>query len=275
MHVSPSTLSRQIQRLEEQLGHGLFVRDNRTVKLTDAGEQLKQFAQQTLLQYQQLQHGLNQNSPSLTGELCLFCSVTAAYSHLPQIIDQFRAQNPLVEIKLTTGDAADAVDKVATNDADLGIAGKPEKLPNNVRFKKIGEIPLVLIAPALACAVRSMVTDNPQPDWSQVPFILPEHGPSRQRIERWFRRHQIHNPLIYATVSGHEAIVSMVALGCGIALIPSVVVENSPEPVRSRISQLENISLVEPFELGVCVLSKRLSEPLIRAFWQLLPERSI
>ncbi|MFO6425692.1 LysR family transcriptional regulator [Escherichia coli] len=47
-------LSRQIQRLEEDLGQPLFVRDNRTVTLTEAGEELRVFAQQTLLQYQQL-----------------------------------------------------------------------------------------------------------------------------------------------------------------------------------------------------------------------------
>ncbi|WP_037389179.1 HTH-type transcriptional activator IlvY [Serratia symbiotica] len=193
MHVSPSTLSRQIQRLEAILGQPLFLRDNRTVKLTDAGEQLKQFAQQTLLQYQQLKHALGQHGSSLSGELRLFCSVTAAYSHLPPILDHFRAQHPLVEIKLTTGDAADAVDKVQSSEADLGIVG------------------------------------------------------------------------------GHEAIVSMVALGCGIALIPSVVVDNSPEPVRQRISPLENVSMVAPFELGVCVQKKRLSDPLINAFWRLLP----
>ncbi|MBD2795019.1 HTH-type transcriptional activator IlvY [Xenorhabdus sp. 18] len=269
MHVSPSTLSRQIQRLEELLGHPLFLRDNRTVKLTPAGEQLRQFAQQTLLQYKQLQHSLNHQSPSLTGELRLFCSVTAAYSHLPQVLDKFRAEHPLVEIKLTTGDAADAVDRVQSDAADLGIAGKPEKLPENVSFTQIGEIPLVLIAPSLPCTVRNLATQA-QPDWSRIPFILPEHGPSRKRIELWFRRHKILHPVIYATVSGHEAIVSMVALGCGIALIPAVVVENSPEPVRNRISLLDNISLVEPFELGVCALSKRLNEPLIKAFWALL-----
>ncbi|MBE8597327.1 HTH-type transcriptional activator IlvY [Xenorhabdus sp. BG5] len=269
MHVSPSTLSRQIQRLEELLGHPLFLRDNRTVKLTTAGEQLKQFAQQTLLQYKQLQHSLNHQSPSLTGELRLFCSVTAAYSHLPQVLDKFRAEHPLVEIKLTTGDAADAVDKVQSDAVDLGIAGKPEKLPDNVGFTKIGEVPLVLIAPSLPCVVRNLAIQE-HPDWNSIPFILPEHGPSRKRIELWFRRHNILHPVIYATVSGHEAIVSMVALGCGIALIPTVVVENSPEPVRSRISQLENIALVEPFELGVCALSKRLNEPVIKAFWELL-----
>ncbi|MDE9517657.1 HTH-type transcriptional activator IlvY [Xenorhabdus bovienii] len=269
MHVSPSTLSRQIQRFEELLGHPLFLRDNRTVKLTFAGEQLKQFAQQTLLQYQQLRHSLNHQSPSLSGELRLFCSVTAAYSHLPQVLDKFRAEHPLVEIKLTTGDAADAVDRIQSDQADLGIAGKPEKLPNNVSFTKIGEIPLVLIAPSLPCAVRTLATQE-QPDWNAIPFILPEHGPSRTRIELWFRRNRIPNPLIYATVSGHEAIVSMVVLGCGIALIPAVVVENSPEPVRNRVSLLENIALVEPFELGVCTLSKRLQEPLVKAFWGML-----
>ncbi|MFV8799502.1 HTH-type transcriptional activator IlvY [Yersinia sp. LJYL362] len=269
MHVSPSTLSRQIQRLEETIGQPLFLRDNRTVQLTDAGTQLKSFAQQTLLQYQQLRHALGQHGPSLSGELRLFCSVTAAYSHLPPILDRFRARHPLVEIKLTTGDAADAVDKVQSNEADLGIAGRPEVLPTSVAFTQIGEIPLVLIAPALPCAVRSQVSVD-QPDWATIPFILPEHGPSRKRIDLWFRRQRITNPLIYATVSGHEAIVSMVALGCGVALIPSVVVDNSPEPVRNRISLLDDISLVEPFELGVCVQKKRLNEPLIEAFWALL-----
>ncbi|MDI4740425.1 LysR substrate-binding domain-containing protein, partial [Salmonella enterica subsp. enterica serovar Kentucky] len=40
-----------------------------------------------------------------------------------------RAEHPSVEIKLTTGDAADAMDKVVTGEADLAIAGKPETLP--------------------------------------------------------------------------------------------------------------------------------------------------
>lgn len=269
MHVSPSTLSRQIQRLEEDLGQALFLRDNRTVTLTDAGERLRQFAQQTLLQYQQMCHALGQNGPSLSGEMKLFCSVTAAYSHLPPILDRFRAEHPLVEIKLTTGDAADAVEKVQSNEVDIAIAGRPETLPASIGFMPLGLIPLVLIAPALPCPVRNQAT-QPEPDWSQIPFILPDQGPARRRIDLWFRYRRIANPQIYATVSGHEAIVSMVALGCGIALLPDVVLENSPEPVRNRILELENVEMVAPFELGVCVQKKRLTEPLIDAFWNLL-----
>ncbi|VFS46311.1 DNA-binding transcriptional regulator IlvY [Budvicia aquatica] len=84
----------------------------------------------------------------------------------------------------------------------------------------------MLITPALPCPVRTQMMEN-KPDWANIPFILPEHGPTRRRIDQWFRRYHISNPQIYATVAGHEAIVSMVALGCGIALIPSVVLDNS------------------------------------------------
>ena len=270
MHVSPSTLSRQIQRLEEDLGQPLFLRDNRTVTLTEAGEQLKQFAQHTLLQYQQMRHTIGQEGPSLTGELHLFCSVTAAYSHLPPILDRFRAEHPNVEIKLTTGDAADAVEKVDSDEADLAIAGKPETLPPGVAFSILDNLSVALIAPALPCPVRAQV-NQPNPDWAKVPFILPDQGPVRRRIELWFRRQKISNPFIYATVAGHEAMVSMVALGCGVALIPEIVLENSPEPVRNRVQVLERNDETTPFELGVCVQKKRLNEPLVHAFWKLLP----
>lgn len=201
MHVSPSTLSRQIQRLEEDLGQPLFVRDNRTVTLTEAGEELRTFAQQTLLQYQQLRHTLDQQGPSLSGELHIFCSVTAAYSHLPPILDRFRAEHPSVEIKLTTGDAADAMEKVVTGEADLAIAGKPETLPGAVAFSMLENLAVVLIAPALPCPVRNQVSVE-KPDWSTVPFIMADQGPVRRRIELWFRRHKISNPQIYATVGG-------------------------------------------------------------------------
>lgn len=185
MHVSPSTLSRQIQRLEDDLGQPLFVRDNRTVTLTEAGEELRVFAQQTLLQYQQLRHTIDQQGPSLSGELHIFCSVTAAYSHLPPILDRFRAEHPSVEIKLTTGDAADAMEKVVTGEADLAIAGKPETLPGAVAFSMLENLAVVLIAPALPCPVRNQVSAE-KPDWSTVPFIMADQGPVRRRIELWF-----------------------------------------------------------------------------------------
>ncbi|XNM72079.1 HTH-type transcriptional activator IlvY [Escherichia coli] len=269
MHVSPSTLSRQIQRLEEDLGQPLFVRDNRTVTLTEAGEELRVFAQQTLLQYQQLRHTIEQQGPSLSRERRLFCSVTAAYSHLPPILDRFRAEHrrwrsnsPLVMRQMQW--------KKWSRESRMAIAGKPETLPGAVAFSMLENLAVVLIAPALPCPVRNQVSVE-KPDWSTVPFIMADQGPVRRRIELWFRRNKISNPMIYATVGGHEAMVSMVALGCGVALLPEVVLENSPEPVRNRVMILDRSDEKTPFELGVCAQKKRLHEPLIEAFWRILP----
>lgn len=268
MHMTPSTLSRQIQRLEEYIGQPLFIRDNRSVVITEAGQQLKLFAKQVLADYQQLQQNLTQSNQQLTGELSLFCSVTAAYSHLPDVLDKFRVLYPQVEIKLITGDAADAVSKIQSTEADLAIAGRPKQLPSSIEFCKLGEIEMVLLIPRLKSTFSDKLHQK-IPDWYNIPFILPDHGPSRHRIDQWFKQNKIQSPKIYATVAGHEAIVSMVALGCGVALLPKVVMENSPERIRERIIEWPSSS-IEPFDIGVCVQKRRLSEKIIASFWQLI-----
>ena len=95
-------------------------------------------------------------------------------------------------------------------------------------------------------------------------------GPVRKRIDRWFKELKIREPKIYATVAGHEAIVPMVALGFGVALLPDVVIKHSP--MNNQVSYLKLADPISPFELGICVQEKRLQEPIIKAFWELLPK---
>ena len=146
-HMSPSTLSRQIQRLEDELGKTLFIRDNRQVKLTEHGENFLQFAKTEWQNWQQFKQQLKDESDELCGEIKLFCSVTASYSHLPQVLKEFRQRYAKVEIQLTTGDPALALELIQTQQVDLAIAGKPNNLPSSVAFHKIDDISLSLIAP--------------------------------------------------------------------------------------------------------------------------------
>ncbi len=262
-HVSTSTLSRIIQRLEQEVGCSVLHRDNRTVVLTEAGRQLQTYAEQQLQQWQLLQMSLKQKQAQLTGKLHLFCSVTAAYSHLPPLLDRFRQQHPLVEIVLTTGDAADAFEQVQQQSVDFAIAVKPENLSRMFYFQSLAKIPLSVIAPTMICQVQQQVK-NKVLSWSDIPMILPEHGVARKRFDYWYRRRQQGKPNIYATVSGHEALVSMVALGCGVGIAPKVVVENSP--VKDRVQYLSNVGEIEPFELGICCLNQHREQSLYQAF---------
>lgn len=262
-HISPSTLSRAIQRLENEVGAELLHRDNRTVVLTDVGKKFKNYAEQQLEQWHNFKLSLDETQAELTGKLHVYCSVTAAYSHLPPLLERFRVLHPLVEIMLTTGDAADALEQVQNKSVDFAIAAAPEHLPRSVYFHHLDTIALSVIAPTMSCKVQQQLSQKVL-SWSEIPIILPEHGAARKRFELWYRKKQQGKPNIYATVSGHEALVSMVALGCGVGIVPQVVVDNSP--VKDRVSNLENIGDIEPFELGVCCLNQSKAQPLIKAF---------
>ena len=261
-HISPSTLSRTIQRQEELLGTSLLHRDNRTVALTDAGKKFKSYADQQLEQWQLLKLTLDQEQVELKGKLHIYCSVTAAYSHLPPLLDRFRQRHPSVEIMLLTGDASDALEQVQQQAVDFAIAARPDKLASRFYFHHLAQVPLAVIAPTISCSVQQQL-QQPVLDWRKIPIILSEHGPARVRFESWYRQKQLGKPNIYATVSGHEALVSMVALGCGVGITPKVVVDNSP--VKDRVQYLA--ATLEPFELGICCLNQRREQPLIKAFF--------
>ncbi|MDW6018530.1 MULTISPECIES: HTH-type transcriptional activator IlvY [Vibrio] len=264
MHVSPSALSRQIQKLEDEIGHPLFIRDNRSVELTPAGEKLLPVAIKMVHDWTQFQSQINAQDHELKGEIRLFCSVTASYSHLPQLLSSFRLKHPFIEFKLLTGDPAQAIDKILNDEADIAISAMPESLPSKVEFTTISEIPLSVIAPI---GISSWVEElhKEKPDWNQIPFIVPESGTARDRANTWFKKMKI-KPSIYAQIAGHEAIVSMVALGCGVGIAPDVVINNSP--VRDSIQRL-SYSPIKPFQLGVCCRRSQLDNPLVRALWEL------
>lgn len=270
MHISPSALSRQIQKLEEETNQQLFVRDNRSVELTTQGKKLMPVALKILSEWQQYQNHIKGTEGELKGEIRLFCSVTASYSHLPELISDFRLQHPFIEFKLSTGDPAQAIDKILADEADIAISAKSEQMPNKIAFETISEIPLSVIAPVGVSSFAEELQKE-QPDWSIIPFILPEAGTARDRANTWLKKMKI-KPNIYAQTSGHEAIVSMVALGCGVGIAPDVVINNSP--VREKINRLKVLP-IKPFELGVCCTKSQLENPLVKAFWKVAESKYI
>ncbi len=264
-HISPSTLSRTIKQLEEQLGVVLFERDNRRVALTREGQHLQRYARETLQQWNILKNELMKKSGELQGELSMYCSVTASYSFLYDILNEFRPRYPKIEIKLHTGDPELAIQHVISEQEDFSIAAKPESLPAGLAFKPIATSPLVFIAPAndskLTESLQLPLTND---QWSSIPMILSERGVARKRLDQWFKDRKV-KPNIYAQVAGNEAIVSMVSLGFGIGVVPAIVLNNSP--LADNIRLLDISPQLKAFDVGLCVLEKKLKNPLIAAFW--------
>jgi len=259
-HVSPSALSRSIKRLEDELGVTLFERNNRSVALTRAGSLFLTYARDSLAQWDAICNELMEESGDLRGEISMYCSVTASYSFLFDILTRFRHDHPHVEIKLHTGDPEDAISRVLTGDEDIAIGARPGRLQAGLAFRPIEFSPLVFIASR----------NHPGPkdnEWADTPMILSERGLARRRVDDWFRTLDV-QPRIYAQVAGNEAIVSMVSLGFGVGVVPRIVLDNSPLSHTVRVLDVK--PALEDYEVGLFTLEKKLASPLISAFWSQL-----
>jgi LysR family positive regulator for ilvC len=267
LHMSVSAVSRTIQRLEDELGQPLLERDNRSVRLTGAGREFREYARNSLAEWQQLRRNLGSDE-ELAGEVNLYCSVTATYSVLAPILETFRATHPSVEIKMHTGDQADGIGRILEGRDDVAVSGRPNQMPRRLDFLPLMESPLQFCAPAADCAVRDMVLAGDLAsgniDWHGIPFIVPERGVTKELLDEWFRERGI-RPRIYAQVAGHEAIVAMVSLGLGIGIAPQLVIEASG--MADRVSLINVPEGLPPLTVGLCSLAQRLASPLVKSFW--------
>lgn len=263
-NITPSALTRTIQRLEEEVGKKLFTRDNRSVSLTQAGIRFRLYAEEAINNWLKLINDLSQDETVLRGEISLYCSVTAIYSILPRILEKFRKLYPQVQISLHTGDQANALEKLQNGEADVSVAALPDKLPPQLKYIRAVETPLLFIAP-VSFKTKGMRKNIPI-DWNTVPMIMAERGLGRQRLDNWFKQGGI-QPNIYAQVAGNEAIITMVSLGCGIGVVPSLVLEKSP--MRDQVVILDVMPQLAPFSVSVCTFHKNMVNPTVSAFWQI------
>jgi LysR family positive regulator for ilvC len=262
-NISPSALSRQIQRMENEVGQQLFERDNRVVKLTPAGLLFRDYAKNEKRNWQSLLDELKEEASTLKGEISIYCSVTASLSILPELLSAFRTSYPEVNIRLQTGDAGMAIQKVVKGETDIAVSALPEHLPTVLMFKILTETALVFIAPKIPWEFSKSF--KKEISWEKIPMILSEHGLARERIDAWFKKKRI-QPNIYAQVSGNEAILSMVGLGCGIGVVPKLVVEKSP--IRKNILILNVKPELTPYSVGICIQKRKMKSRLVRAFWE-------
>ena len=269
-YVSPSALSRSIQRLENELGVVLFERNNRSVSLTHAGSLFLTHARDTLGEWDAIRNRLMEEEGELHGEVSMYCSVTASYSFLFEILTRFRQDHPRIEIKLHTGDPEDAIARVMSGVEDIAIGARPYKLPAGMAFKQIAISPLVFIS-AKRQGQKAPATDirAEANEWTGDPMILPERGLARARVDEWFRTLGV-QANIYAQVAGNEAIVSMVSLGFGVGVVPQIVLDNSP--LSDTVQVLDVQPGLEAYQVGLFTLEKKLASPIISAIWSQLKQ---
>lgn len=266
MHMSPSAVSRTLQRLEDQVGQTLFLRDNRSVKLTEAGQIFREYADEVLSRHEQLLTELGESEGQLRGRLTLFASVTASQSILPTVLSRFREDYPGIHLQLETGYAVNALARLHEG-CDVVVAALSQREEPELHKRIITSIPVLMIAPCNAPGFDEYLSGDI--DWPRIPMIVPTAGQARDNLDNWIRKASI-RPNIYAEVAGNEAILSLVALGCGVGFVPELVLHDSP--LVDKVKVIESGPRLEDFHVGFCSRRRSLeNSPIVQAFWSSIP----
>lgn len=267
LHMSPSALTRAVQRLEQELGQALFQRTKRSVALTRAGEIFRDHARAQLASHARLLEALAAETLAPTGELRIACTVTACHSILPKLLARCRARYPGIHLQLSTSDAVRCMQSLENDEVDVAVVPEPDQPPGELRFVRLAHTELSFIAPA---SDESLATRAKQggAHWNGLPVILPRRGLERERIDAWLEP-QAARPEVYAEVDGNEAILAMVALGCGVGIVPELVRRDSP--LRGRIERVEVKRPPRGYHVSLCAKNRTLSRRTAAALWELAP----
>lgn len=249
-----SALSMTLKQIEDRLGCPLFETD-RKHSLTDMGRYLYDTSVILLRDYDRAMELVVARAEARSGRLRLASVPSVAAVLVPQILRDFIASRPDVEIELVDTDSADVRALVETGQADLGVASDGPR-PDGLEFDPLFSDPFYLV-----CRADSPLAGHPGPlPWdalSTETVILNEAA--RGLPSAAFRNLAATARLSVRNVT---SLVAMVQSGMGVTLLPALATVNLPAALCAR--PLADAACMRT--VGLIWRSGRVNSPLVAAF---------
>jgi DNA-binding transcriptional LysR family regulator len=219
LHVSQPPLSRQIAALEADLGVRLLERNSRAAALTHAGQRFLEDARAVLGMFDQACRNARMADRGEMGELSIGFMMHAAYTVVPGLARRFMAAYPGVHLALREVVPSSLPGDLLAGRFDAGILFDPGPVRGLDR-RVIHRERLSLAVPsghrlALAEAVSAKDLDG------EPMIVTPvEVAPTLRSVIEAYCRSGGFAPVIRLEASLQQTIVSLVAEGLGVALVP-------------------------------------------------------
>jgi DNA-binding transcriptional LysR family regulator len=223
LHIAQPPLSQQIRQLESDLGVALFARTTRKVELTPAGEEYLWRARAILASVDAALAEVGRVAGGEQGRLAIGFTGSATYELLPSLVRVLRSEFPRISLDLK-GEmlTPDQVTGLLEKTLDLGFLRPPVRHPD-IEVRVLRREPLVAVLPQThALASRAPVRLAALRD---EPFIT---YPSQHRSVVYEAVLDACGDAGFALARTQEVaetstLVSLVAAGLGVALVPASV----------------------------------------------------
>jgi DNA-binding transcriptional LysR family regulator len=209
-----------IRKLEESVGQPLLVRGARQVKLTDAGELLRDYAERLLNLRDEIQKGMEDLGNLGRGELRLGVNESSIHALLPALA-RYRKLYPGVKLIMHRTLSRDIPQEVLNYRLDLGTVSYVPQDAKLAAVEILRDELTFVVPPKHALARRRSVDIK---ELGEETFIAHNvESPYRSRVIQLFEKHRVplHRDIEMPTI---ESIKRFVQMGMGVAIVPRMCV---------------------------------------------------
>lgn len=222
MHMSPSAVSQQIAALEREIGHDMFERHGRRVRLTATGEIMVRHAGRLSALLEEAEADLASLAEGQVGEVSVAAFTSAITEVVAPAVTSLRDTAPRIRVRVKDAEGPAGQQLLATGEVDIAIAVAHQDTTSmgveNQRRDSLYTEPFDALVPsghmlssALTISLGQLADDSWVTPWPGNPiydltYIACEEAGFRPKVE--------------SVSNDFRAICALVSSGAGVALAP-------------------------------------------------------
>ncbi|ROT45354.1 LysR family transcriptional regulator [Pusillimonas sp. NJUB218] len=217
LHVTQSALSHSMKKLEQQLGTDIWLREGRSLRLTQAGQYLLSVANRVLPQLSLAEERLQQFAQGERGTLRIGMECHPCYQWLLKIVSPYLTAWPDVEVDVKQKFQFGGIGALFGYEIDLLVTPDPLNKPGLI-FESVFDYEQVLVVAAdHRLAKKEFITPKELTNEVLVTYPVPVE---RLDIYSMFLTPAGITPKSHKPIETTDIILQMVASGRGVAALP-------------------------------------------------------
>jgi LysR family hydrogen peroxide-inducible transcriptional activator len=233
--VAQPSLSQQVKKLEDELGHRLLDRLPKGVVPTEAGRQLLEHARRVLAEIADARRRIGDTPGHVTGALAVGAIPTMAPFLLPDVVRRFAKRHPDVRLTVVEDVTDRLLGALERGEIDVAVLSSAHA-PATVHFDRVAREPLRLMLPsghALAKSLKGRGKHPPAVPWRAVAdermIVLQEMHCLAGQVSRFCDRAGVRPP-VFMRGAQLSTVAAMVAAGLGVSVVPEMMCKAASWP---------------------------------------------
>nr|WP_281064434.1 LysR family transcriptional regulator [Cytobacillus eiseniae] len=222
LFVTQPALSQRLQTIEKEWGERLFIRSQKGLSLTPAGELVIKFINEVLVQEEKVRESIQALNTEIHGTLKIAVASIVGQNWLPQVLKKYVTRYPNAKISLITGWSSEILKSLYEDQVHIGIIrGTPDW--KGVK-KHLFQDTLYLVDTEITSPKQVLETDRP--------FIqFKSDSNYYQEIQDWWLRHFKTAPKRTIVVDQIETCKQMTFNGIGYAILPAITLSGAEKDI--------------------------------------------